>query len=112
MKGETKAPKRLLRIAAILASLYLIGHLTGMREMTGVLSGTYPASQLSAYLGICYAIAWFAVVLVVPILTLGATLHYAIIGLAALAARRPNGLARREAETMEDANAVRARARS
>ena len=94
MQPSNKTPKRFLRIAAILAGLYLIGHVAGLRELTSVLSGTFPASQLEAFLGVAYAITWFGLVLVAPILTIAAALRYAVVGAVVLARRRRGAMSK------------------
>ncbi len=45
-------------------------HLAGARECVGVLSGTLPASDGALVLGVGYAITWFGMVIVVPIVLL------------------------------------------
>lgn len=59
-----------IRIALILAVLFLLGHLVGLRESTAIISGTRPATELELFLGAFYALSWFGFVLLSPILAL------------------------------------------
>ncbi|MGE0403019.1 MAG: hypothetical protein AB7T06_40310 [Kofleriaceae bacterium] len=54
---------------AIIVGFALL-HALGGREYVGILSGTLPAGELDLVAGLAYAAAWFAVVLVAPILVL------------------------------------------
>jgi len=69
--------KRMLLSGAILLSLgFLMCHVVGGRECTSVLSGTYPSAgalgEFAILLGLMYAVAYMVVVILVPILILGA----------------------------------------
>lgn len=52
-------------------------HALGGRALVSVLSGTLPATELELCAGLAYAAAWFAVVLVVPVVALGLALDSA-----------------------------------
>lgn len=64
-------------------------HAVGARDAVSILSGTAPAehaaSVFNVFLGLGYVLAWFASVVVAPILLLAAALH---LGLRTLAERR------------------------
>lgn len=66
----------LLVLAAILALPFAACHLTGMRETTGVLCGTYSPPRLPFALplpeGLLYAVSYLVFVFVAPIPLLGA----------------------------------------
>ncbi|HVK82675.1 MAG TPA: hypothetical protein VM513_01140 [Kofleriaceae bacterium] len=83
----------LIAAAMILLALALL-HAAGARELVGTLSGTLPANDLDACAGLAYVAAWFAGVLVAPILVLSVILDVAYGTLAARlrawrASRRP-----------------------
>jgi hypothetical protein len=65
------SPGGLLARAAVLAILYLSVHALGFRQYTSILCGTLPPGGRAA-LGVAYIILYFAFVLIVPILVLGA----------------------------------------
>lgn len=52
-------------------------HVLGARPLVSVLSGTLPATELELLGGLAYAAAWFAVVLVVPVVALALVLDSA-----------------------------------
>lgn len=49
-------------------------HAFGARPLVSVLSGTLPTTELEVCAGLAYAVAWFAVVLVVPVVALALVL--------------------------------------
>ena len=64
--------------AAIIGVVFLLCHAAGLREYTTVLSGTSPtgnaADKFSLALAVLYALSYFGLVLVVPILLLAAAM--------------------------------------
>lgn len=70
------SPKGLVLRAAVLTGLFLAVHIAGLREYTVVLSGTSPtgirADVWAGTLGLVYVFFYFAFVIGVPILLLGA----------------------------------------
>ena len=65
--------------ALIAVAVLLACHALGMREDVSVLSGTAPATGAeSALLGVIYVLAWFAALVVAPILALGALFDYVL----------------------------------
>ena len=90
MRSETRAESRrfivpdaasfsargLLIRAGWLAAVFLLCHIFGLREYTGVLSGTYPTAGILAVplavLGFFYAVLYLAFAVAVPILLVAA----------------------------------------
>ena len=72
------SPKDFIRHAVLIALLFGVAHLVGLREYTSFLNGTTRSVELgyelSALLGLIYLMLYFAVVLLVPILILAALL--------------------------------------
>ena len=68
--------------AAIICGVFAICHLLGLREYTSVLCGTPPSGWMSremgAFFGLLYILLYFAVVLVVPVLVIGAGVFAAL----------------------------------
>jgi len=60
---------RRLVIAAVtvVVAVFAVLHAMGARDAVGILSGTRPAGGGELALGIAYVLAWFGVVLAVPI---------------------------------------------
>lgn len=79
--GEILSPKGLLVRAAVLAVVFVILHLVGLRDFAGFLCGTLEAEEgmreLSALLGFVYVIMYLAFVVVAPILVIAAGLLFA-----------------------------------
>jgi hypothetical protein len=73
-RAEFLSPKDLLRRAVVIALLFLVVHLAGLREFTSILNGTMGSPEigwkLSAFLGLVYIFAYLAFVLLVPLLLL------------------------------------------
>jgi hypothetical protein len=62
-------PRRLMTLAAVAIALAFAAlTLAGGRACVGVLSGTMPATWAQAALGLAYVAAYFAAVLVAPVL--------------------------------------------
>lgn len=67
------SPLGFLKIAGVMSLFYLLCALLGGREYTSFFSGTRPeGSWLALLLGLGYALSYFGLVLLVPILVLGA----------------------------------------
>jgi hypothetical protein len=74
------SPRGLLICAGVLALVFLVSHVAGFRECTGVLCGTYSSvglePEVAATLGLVYAAAYVVLTILVPILLLGAGLLF------------------------------------
>jgi phosphotransferase system glucose/maltose/N-acetylglucosamine-specific IIC component len=72
------SPKDFLRHAVLIVVAFCVAHAFGLREYTSFLNGTAGSvelgNKLSAFLGLIYLLLYFATVLLVPILILGALL--------------------------------------
>lgn len=79
-------PKGFASRAVVIAILYLICHIAGMRDYTSLLSGTLAmtsgAKTVSAFLGIAYMFLYFAAVIIVPILLIGAGIFRVLLSAA------------------------------
>ncbi len=77
-RAQFCSPKDFVVRAALLVVLFVIAHVAGLREYTSFLSGTAGSLEVSwrwgAFLGLCYLALYLAVVILVPILLLAATL--------------------------------------
>ena len=77
-QSQFLTPKDLLQRALMFGVLFLIAHLAGLREFTGILSGTLGTTSVSwttaVLLGSTYIILYLAFVVLVPILLLGAAI--------------------------------------
>src|SRR5579859_277795 len=75
-RAEFFSPRGFILRAIFIGVVFLMIHLAGLREYTSVLNGTVgPGSanrELSVVLGVVYVAAYLGVVLIVPILLLGA----------------------------------------
>jgi hypothetical protein len=78
LRAEAFTPKDLVLRAAFIVVVYLAAHFAGLREFTTFLSGTAPVTTLSwqwvAFLGVAYLMAYFAFILLAPMLLLAAAL--------------------------------------
>ena len=73
--GKAFTPRGLLTRAGVLALLFLVCHLAGLRAHTSILTGTFTGgSQLSSLLGVTYVLTYLAFVLGVPVLLIAAGL--------------------------------------
>ncbi len=74
MRPLKSIPTWLCTIAMVFALGYLIVHLLGWREMTTVLSGTYPSGDRGQdeFRAACYLAFYFGFVVAAPILVLAA----------------------------------------
>ena len=78
------SPGGFLVMAATLAAMFLVCLVAGWRENTSFLCGTPPAGEsadLAILLGLCYALSYFAFVLLVPILVLAAAIFAVLLRL-------------------------------
>lgn len=61
---------RLLRSALVTLAFFALLHLVGGRACVSVLSGTLDGGRAQLFLGLLYALSYFSVVLLVPVLGL------------------------------------------
>jgi hypothetical protein len=77
-RAEFLSAKDMLQRAAAICGLFLVVHLAGFREYTGVLNGTIGSLELgwnlSAFLAAIYILLYLAFVILVPILVLAAVI--------------------------------------
>jgi hypothetical protein len=77
-RAEFLSPKDLLQRAGAISVVFLLAHLAGFREYTGVLNGTIGSLKLgwnlSAFLAAIYIAFYLAFVVVVPVLVLAAAI--------------------------------------
>ena len=70
--------KDMLQRAAAISVVYLLMHLAGFREFTGILNGTIGSLSLgwnlSALLAVIYIVFYLMFVILVPVLVLGAAI--------------------------------------
>ena len=70
------SPRDLLQRAAAISILFLLAHIAGLREFTGILNGTIGSLalgwNLSAFLAVIYVVFYLAFVICVPILVMAA----------------------------------------
>lgn len=96
LKRTVRAPvlssRGLAARAALIAVVYGVLHLVGLREYTSILSGTLPTGDPNDYLamvlGVAYVLVHLAFFLVAPVLVLAAGMLY---GLEYLLARSRSG---------------------
>ena len=77
-RAEFMSAKDMLQRAAAICILYLLVHLAGFREYTGILNGTIGSValgwKLSTFLAGIYIMLYLAFVLLVPVLVLAAAI--------------------------------------
>jgi len=75
-RAEFMSPRDMLQRAVAISGLYLLVHLAGFREYTGILNGTIGSLdlgwKLSTFLAGIYILVYLAFVLLVPMLILAA----------------------------------------
>jgi len=75
-RAELLSARDLLQRAAAICGLFLLVHLAGFREYTGILNGTIGSMalgwKLSTFLAVFYIVLYLAFVIVVPVLVLAA----------------------------------------
>jgi len=80
-RAEFFSPKDLLQRAAVIAFIFLLAHLAGLREFTSILNGTVGSVEMSwqqsAFLGALYLILYMAFILLVPVLVIAAVISTA-----------------------------------
>lgn len=80
-RAEFLSPRDMLQRAAAICVVYLLLHLAGLREFTGILNGTIGSLalgwKLSAFLAVIYIIFYLAFVILVPVLVLAAIMQMA-----------------------------------
>ena len=79
VKAPMLSPLGLLLRAGAIAAVFAVLHALGLREYAAILSGSSPtggpADAVAAVLALAYILFWFAFVLGVPVLVLGAVLQ-------------------------------------
>jgi hypothetical protein len=77
-RAEFLSPKDMIQRAAAISGLFLLVHLAGFREYTGILNGTIGSLalswNLSAFLAVFYIVLYLAFVILVPVLVLAAVI--------------------------------------
>lgn len=77
-RAEFLSAKDMIQRAAAITGLFLVVHLAGFRELTGILNGTIGSValgwDLSAILAVFYIVLYLAFVIVVPVLLLAAAI--------------------------------------
>jgi hypothetical protein len=75
-RAEFLSAKDMIQRAAAISGLFLLVHLAGFREFTGILNGTIGSLalgwNLSAFLAVVYILLYLAFVILVPVLVLAA----------------------------------------
>lgn len=75
-RAEFLSARDMVQRAAAIAGLFLLVHLAGFREYTGILNGTIGSLdlgwKLSSFLAVIYIMLYLAFVIVVPVLVLAA----------------------------------------
>ena len=75
-RAEFLSARDLLQRAGAISGLFLLVHLAGFREFTGILNGTIGSLALgwnfSAFLAVIYILVYLAFVILVPVLILAA----------------------------------------
>jgi hypothetical protein len=77
-RGEFLSPRDMVQRAAAISGLFLLLHLAGFREFTGILNGTIGSLalgwDLSTFLAVFYIVLYLAFVILVPALLLAAAI--------------------------------------
>lgn len=77
-RAEFLSAKDMIQRAAGITGLFLVVHLAGFREFTGILNGTIGSLalgwNLSAFLAVFYIVLYLAFVILVPVLLLAAAI--------------------------------------
>lgn len=68
MKPFMREP--LLRSALVTTAFFVVLRLCGAQQFVGALSGTLEGGRWGLFFGLLYALSWFSVVLLVPVLVL------------------------------------------
>jgi hypothetical protein len=72
VKLRPLSPLGFLALAAAIVAVFGVLHLAGLRADASILSGTAPPDAAGPLLGVSYVLAYFAAVILAPILTLAA----------------------------------------
>ena len=80
-KAEPRPCGRFVGYAACLTALFLVAHVAGLRRYTAALSGTGGPGDWRDFCGAVYAMLYFCLVGVVPILLIAAALVKTWLGL-------------------------------
>jgi len=71
-------PAHFVKLAFVIAFIFTLAHVFGLRQFTSILNGTVGSLELgwtlSAMLGVLYVLSWLGFILFVPILLLAAAL--------------------------------------
>jgi hypothetical protein len=77
-RAEFLSAKDMLQRVAAISVVYLVMHLAGLREFTGILNGTIGSLSLgwnlSAFLAVIYIVFYLMFVVLVPVLILAAAI--------------------------------------
>jgi hypothetical protein len=77
-RAEFLSAKDMIQRAAAISGLFMLVHLAGFREFTGILNGTIGSLalgwNLSAFLAVVYILLYLAFVILVPVLVLAAVI--------------------------------------
>jgi hypothetical protein len=77
-RAEFLSARDMLQRAAAISVIFLLAHLAGFREYTGILNGTIGSLtlgwNLSAFLAVIYIVFYLAFVVLVPVLVLAAAI--------------------------------------
>lgn len=77
-RADFLSPKDMIQRAAGISGLFLMVHLAGFREFTGILNGTIGSLalgwRLSAFLAVFYIVLYLAFVILVPVLVIAAVI--------------------------------------
>jgi hypothetical protein len=77
-RAEFLSARDMLQRAAAISVIFLLVHLAGFREYTGILNGTIGSLalgwNLSAFLAVIYIVFYLAFVVLVPVLVLAAAI--------------------------------------
>ena len=75
----------MIRSALVTGCFFVLLHVGGCQRFVGALSGTLEGGRWGLFLGLLYALSWFTVVVLVPILLIAGLAHRAILRFAARA---------------------------
>ena len=68
--GESNGGAPMIRSALVTTAFFILLHVSGCGRFVSVLSGTLEGGRWGLFLGLLYALSWFSVVLLVPVLLL------------------------------------------
>lgn len=77
-RAEFLSSRDMIQRAVAISGLFLLVHLAGFREFTGILNGTIGSLalgwNLSAFLAVLYIVLYLAFIILVPVLVLAAVI--------------------------------------